>query len=200
MANCGATDGIKGQKRPHTYLLYTSVTFGIQLYYSTALVWSGLIRSLLNFHFAFCLRIQVLPSPPKHVISYNSTYSGHRRRNRRARNTHHNSPLVGAISSFFKEVRLLTSNPSSEVAQFFASKGATTIRVDYSDEQSILSAIHGTDVVINALGGSVKGLPAKNALMQTAIKDGGVKLYFPSEYGIGMSLAKNVNDARSSIE
>jgi uncharacterized protein YbjT (DUF2867 family) len=89
--------------------------------------------------------------------------------------------------SSFKEVRLLTSNTSTEKAQSFASKGAKAIAVNYSDEQNILSAIHGADVVINALGGSVKGFPAKKALMLAAVKDGGVKVYFPSEYGIGTS-------------
>jgi uncharacterized protein YbjT (DUF2867 family) len=93
----------------------------------------------------------------------------------------------------FKEIRLLTSNTSSEAAQKFASQGAKTVGVIYSDEKSILSAIHGVDVLINSLGGSVKGFPAKNALMQAAVKDGGIKVYLPSEYGIGLYLrGKNV--------
>jgi uncharacterized protein YbjT (DUF2867 family) len=87
----------------------------------------------------------------------------------------------------FKEIRLLTANTSSEVAKSFAAQGVKTIGVNYSDEQSILSAIHGADVLINSLGGSVAGFPAKNALMEAAIKDGGIKLYLPSEYGIGSS-------------
>lgn len=98
--------------------------------------------------------------------------------------------LSSQFSSSFKEVRLLTSNTSSEKAQSLASKGAKTIAVNYSDEKSILSAIHGADVVINSLGGSVKGFPAKKAVMLASIKDGGVKVYFPSEYGIGVSLHK----------
>ena len=60
--------------------------------------------------------------------------------------------------------------------------------VNYSDEKSILSAIHGVDVLINSLGGSVKGFPAKNALMEAAVKDGGIKVYLPSEFGIGLYL------------
>jgi uncharacterized protein YbjT (DUF2867 family) len=96
--------------------------------------------------------------------------------------------LSPQFSSSFKEVRLLTSNASSEKAKLFASQGAKTISVNYSDENSILSAIHGADVVINSLGGSVKGFPAKKTLMLAAIKDGGVKLYFPSEFGIGTSV------------
>lgn len=87
----------------------------------------------------------------------------------------------------FKEVRLLTANASSEIAKSFEAKGAKTVGVNYSDEQSILSAIHGADVLINSLGGSVKGFPAKNALMEAALKDGGIKLYIPSEFGIGSS-------------
>ena len=96
-----------------------------------------------------------------------------------------NALLSPEFNPSFKEIRLLTSNVSSEKAQSFASKGAKTIGVNYSDEQGILSAIHGADVLINSLGGSVKGFPAKNALMMAAVKDGGVKLYFPSEFGIG---------------
>jgi NmrA-like family len=99
-----------------------------------------------------------------------------------------NALLSPQFSPSFKEIRLLTSNVSSEKAQLFASKGAKTIGVNYSDEQSILTAIQGADVLINSLGGSVKGFPAKNALMLAAIKDGGIKLYFPSEFGIGMIL------------
>ncbi len=78
--------------------------------------------------------------------------------------------LSKQFSSSFEEVRLLTSNTSSEAAQSFASKGAKTIRVNYSYEQSILSAIDGADVLITSLGGSVKGFRAKNVLMQAAIK------------------------------
>jgi uncharacterized protein YbjT (DUF2867 family) len=100
----------------------------------------------------------------------------------------------------FKEIRLLTANTSSEVAKSFAAKGAKTIGVNYSDEQSILSAIHGADVLINSLGGSVAGFPAKNALMEAAIKDGGIKLYLPSEYGIGSSPFFDDADLRSSTE
>jgi len=96
--------------------------------------------------------------------------------------------LSPQFSSSFKEVRLLTSNTSSEKAQALAAKGAKMIGVNYSDEKSILSGIHGADVLVNALGGSVKGFPAKNALMQSAIKDGGIKVYFPSEFGIGSVL------------
>lgn len=99
--------------------------------------------------------------------------------------------LSPQFSSSFKEVRLLTSNTSSEKAQGLAAKGAKMIGVNYSDEKSILSGIHGADVLVNALGGSVKGFPAKNALMQAAIKDGGIKVYFPSEFGIGSVLWKN---------
>ena len=94
----------------------------------------------------------------------------------------------------FKEVGLLTSNTSSEAAQKFASQGAKTVGVNYSDEKSILSAIHGVDVLINSLGGSVKGFPAKNALMEAAVKDGGIKVYLPSEYGIGLHLGGDVPD------
>jgi uncharacterized protein YbjT (DUF2867 family) len=101
--------------------------------------------------------------------------------------------LSPQFSSSFKEVRLLTSNPSSDVAKSFSSKGAKTIGVNYTDEQSILSAIHGADVLINSLGGSVKGFPAKNAVMRAAVKDGGIKVYFPSEYGIGNIHVNQVN-------
>lgn len=93
--------------------------------------------------------------------------------------------LSPQFSSSFKEVRLLTANTSSEKARALAAKGAKTIGINYSDEKSILSAIHGADVLVNALGGSVNGFPAKNALMHAAIKDGGIKVYFPSEFGIG---------------
>lgn len=96
--------------------------------------------------------------------------------------------LSRPFSSSFKEVRLLTANPSSEAAIKLAAKGARTIEVNYSDEKSILSAIHGADVLVNALGGSVGGFPAKNALMHAALKDGGIKVYIPSEFGIGLGL------------
>lgn len=106
--------------------------------------------------------------------------------------------LSPQFSSSFKEVRLLTSNPSSDAAKGFASKGAKTIGVNYTDEQSLLSAIHGADVVINSLGGSIKGFPAKNALMRAAVKDGGVKVYFPSELGIGIISSNQINDRSST--
>jgi len=104
--------------------------------------------------------------------------------------THITAALLSPqLASSFKEVRLLTSNPASEAAQQFASKGAKTVSVNWTDEATLLKAIKGADVVINSLGGSVSGFPGKNALMRAAIKDGGVKVYFPSEYGIGMRLS-----------
>jgi len=92
--------------------------------------------------------------------------------------------LSPQFRSSFKEVRLLTQNTASEKAQSFAAKGAKTFGVNYTDEQTVLSAIHGADVLINALGGSVAGFPAKNALLAAALKDGGIKVYIPSEFGI----------------
>jgi nucleoside-diphosphate-sugar epimerase len=104
--------------------------------------------------------------------------------------THITAALLSPqLASSFKEVRLLTSNPASEAAQQFASKGAKSVSVNWTDEATLLKAIKGADVVINSLGGSVSGFPGKNALMRAAIKDGGVKVYFPSEYGIGMGLS-----------
>jgi uncharacterized protein YbjT (DUF2867 family) len=75
-----------------------------------------------------------------------------------------NALLSEQFSSFFKEVRLLSSNTSSEAAHLLASRGAKIIEVNYSDEQSILSAIYGADVLINSLGGICERISSKECV------------------------------------
>jgi len=83
---------------------------------------------------------------------------------------------------FFSRVIAVVPDPSSPSAKALAEQGAEIRHIDPADPLlSFTQAFEGVDVVISAVGRST--LEYKDALFQAAL-DSGVKVYFPSEYGV----------------
>ncbi|KAG8979551.1 hypothetical protein FRB94_011296 [Tulasnella sp. JGI-2019a] len=79
----------------------------------------------------------------------------------------------------FSRVLVLTRNPQSEKASALGSLGAKLVQVDGALQPDVLK---GVDVLVNTLGLTVSS-EVSDSLFEAAIA-AGVKVYFPSEYGI----------------
>ncbi|CCO35326.1 Isoflavone reductase homolog [Rhizoctonia solani AG-1 IB] len=81
------------------------------------------------------------------------------------------------------DLRILARNESIESAslQDFKSKGASLHAISYEDEDSLVKALQGVDVLVSTVGASAL-LSAQLPLIKAA-KAVGVKLFFPSGYG-----------------
>jgi len=83
---------------------------------------------------------------------------------------------------FFSRVIAVVRDPSSPAAKALAEQGAEIRHVNPADPLlSFTQAFEGVDAVINVVGKSP--LEYKDTLFQAALKSG-VKVYFPSEYGV----------------
>ncbi|EJD02544.1 NAD-binding protein [Fomitiporia mediterranea MF3/22] len=95
--------------------------------------------------------------------------------------------LLTTFKPFFHRVVALTRDASLSRAQTLAALGAevTQIRLDeeHSDNinDNLRNALKGTDIVVNVLG--VTSARVKDVVAEAAI-EAGVKVYFPSEFGV----------------
>jgi uncharacterized protein YbjT (DUF2867 family) len=86
------------------------------------------------------------------------------------------------IPSFLPiEAALILVQIESASLQDFKSKGASLHAISYEDEDSLVKALQGVDVLVSTVGGSAL-LSAQIPLIKAA-KAVGVKLFFPSGYG-----------------
>lgn len=83
---------------------------------------------------------------------------------------------------------VLTRSSASPAVRSLAANGATICEVDLADglnakerQEDLRNALKGVDVLVDVLAHYVE--PAKTALFQAAL-DTGVKVYFPSEFGV----------------
>ncbi|QIW96313.1 hypothetical protein AMS68_001831 [Peltaster fructicola] len=74
-------------------------------------------------------------------------------------------------------------------------------KVDYMDEEQLISALKGQDAVISCLGDTASAVSAQRALIEASIK-AGVKRFLPSEFGSDTSCAyvRSLPFFRSKIE
>ncbi|RIB05251.1 hypothetical protein C2G38_2007937 [Gigaspora rosea] len=81
------------------------------------------------------------------------------------------------------KIKILRKKPESENknANLLASKGAEVIYVDYNDNNDLVKALKGTDVIVSAINGT-ELVTSQRALLNAA-KVVGVKRFIPSEFG-----------------
>ncbi|KEP48729.1 isoflavone reductase-like protein [Rhizoctonia solani 123E] len=81
------------------------------------------------------------------------------------------------------QVRLLVRAESidTEVYQEYKKRGATLHAISYDDDDGLVEALDGTDVLVSAVGAA--GLVSAQIPLVKASKRAGVKVFFPSEYG-----------------
>jgi NmrA-like family len=84
----------------------------------------------------------------------------------------------------FSEIRILTRNVSSATARELQLLGGILIRVDFTQKSTVVEAIEGCDVVVNAVGSKGHGPEAREVIARAVVETSTVKLYLPSEYGI----------------
>ncbi|GBE78915.1 putative pinoresinol-lariciresinol reductase 3 [Sparassis crispa] len=90
--------------------------------------------------------------------------------------------FLGSYRPFFSRVIALVRDPSSSGAQALAAKGAELHQLSESDPlPSLVKALEGVDVVVNALPPGPENV--QDALVKASVERG-VKVYFPSEYGV----------------
>lgn len=63
-----------------------------------------------------------------------------------------------------------------------ASQGVDVRPVDYSDHQSLVSALHGVHTVLSVIGGGAPGKQHPQIALLEAAKEAGVTRFAPSEY------------------
>ena len=83
---------------------------------------------------------------------------------------------------------VFTRNTSSPVAKDLAERGAELVKSilaegDADDTGTMKTALKGVDVLVNALASREEAAPGMDILAKTAI-DAGVRVYFPSEFGV----------------
>ncbi|CAE6484243.1 unnamed protein product [Rhizoctonia solani] len=81
------------------------------------------------------------------------------------------------------KVRLLVRPESIETVPYqeYKKRGALLYAVSYDDENSLVTALEGVDVLVSAVG--TAGLTSAQIPLIKAAKQAGVKVFFPSEYG-----------------
>ncbi len=92
----------------------------------------------------------------------------------------------------FSRVVVFTRDTSSPVAKELAGNGADVVKVtltegDTEDAAALKTALQGVDVLVNALASREAAAPGMDILAKAAI-DAGVKVYFPSEFGVWVVL------------
>lgn len=84
----------------------------------------------------------------------------------------------------FPRVVVFTRDTSSPVAKDLAERGAELVKSTLADDAATLkTALKGVDVLVNALASREEAAPGMDILAKTAI-DAGVRVYFPSEFGV----------------
>jgi len=82
---------------------------------------------------------------------------------------------------FFKRVICPTRDANSSAAKALADLGAEVRQVDPASAQAWKNVLKGVDVVVNTMAGQVVDV---NNLIADAAVESGVKVYFPSEFGV----------------
>ncbi|KAK6532312.1 hypothetical protein TWF281_006502 [Arthrobotrys megalospora] len=83
----------------------------------------------------------------------------------------------------YQDVILLTRNATSPDALDWTSKGATVMEYSADNDQSIVTALVGVDVLVNVVASVDNGFKSKLAAAVTS-PSSNVKLYIPSEFGV----------------
>lgn len=115
--------------------------------------------------------------------------------------------LTDPFKCYFPRVVVFARNTQSEKAARLSSRGAEVVHVDFTGQQDdmkrLISALDGIDILINVLG-ETKG-HEKQILVDAAVS-AGVKTYFPSEFGVYVSIffnqctcTINIADAKLTI-
>ena len=82
----------------------------------------------------------------------------------------------------FPRVLALVRNPSADAAKALAAAGAELYQVDEANAGAAYEkALQGVDVLVNVQSGVP--VAGRNVLFDAAVKSG-VKVYFPSEFGL----------------
>ena len=102
--------------------------------------------------------------------------------------------LVGANGSLGKHIlgslladktfNVTVLSRTNSTASF--ASNVKVIKIDYSDEQALVTALNGQDVVISAIGGEGLSTNFDSTLLKAALRSG-VKWFIPSEFGIDTS-------------
>ncbi|CAE7226643.1 unnamed protein product [Rhizoctonia solani] len=85
------------------------------------------------------------------------------------------------LNSF--QLRLLVRAESIETAAYqeYKQRGASLYAVSYDDEDGLVKALDGVDVLVSAVGSA--GVVSAQVPLAKAAKRAGVQVFFPSEYG-----------------
>lgn len=90
--------------------------------------------------------------------------------------------FLAEYGSSFSRILALVRNPSSDAAKALAAAGAELVQIDDSNAgPSYEKALQGVDVLVNVQSGV--SVASRNTLFDAALK-AGVKVYFPTEYGL----------------
>lgn len=94
--------------------------------------------------------------------------------------------LLTTFKPFFSRIVALTRDATSSRARELAALGAEVVEIRLedikpSDEEHIRSAMRELDIMVNVLGPA--SAQAKDLIAAAAIESG-VKVYFPSEFGV----------------
>ncbi|KLO14005.1 hypothetical protein SCHPADRAFT_967111 [Schizopora paradoxa] len=100
--------------------------------------------------------------------------------------------LSAAYRPQFSRVVVFTRNATSSAALGLAAQGAEIVKVTFDDEDpedavTLKRALVGVDVVVNAIVSTPVAAPGMKVLVK-AVVDAGVKVYFPSEFGVDRRL------------
>ncbi len=83
---------------------------------------------------------------------------------------------------------IFTRNPVSPAALELEKQGAEVVKVTFDNEDpedadALKRALEGVDVVVNAIVSTPVAAPGMKVLVKAAV-NAGVKVYFPSEFGV----------------
>jgi len=100
--------------------------------------------------------------------------------------------LSPAYHSRFPRVTIFTRNTSLPAAVELVKQGAEVVKVAFDDGDPedvalLKSALEGVDVVVNAIVSTPAAAPGMKVLVKAAV-NAGVKVYFPSEFGVDRRL------------
>lgn len=100
--------------------------------------------------------------------------------------------LSPAYHSQFSRVVIFTRNPVSPAALELEKQGAEVVKVTFDNEDpedaaALKRALEGVDVVVNAIVSTPIAAPGMKVLVKAAV-NAGVKVYFPSEFGVDRRL------------
>ncbi|MBW0472971.1 hypothetical protein O181_012686 [Austropuccinia psidii MF-1] len=98
------------------------------------------------------------------------------------------SLLVEPFNKNFSQIKILTRNPSSDLAKQFSAAGASVIKVEGPSDWE--NALKDVVLLIDALGYGPGTSQVKNELLESALKAPNLKYYIPADFGLDQRQCK----------